>query len=84
MGKKATGIVRKVDELHRIVIPQGLCRTMGIDSGTPIEIFTDEDDIILRKYHPGCIFCGDVDGLAEYAGKKICPICAAAISKQTV
>lgn len=55
---KATGIVRKVDELGRIVIPIELRRTMGIDIKDPLEIFVDGEKIILRKYEPTCIFPG--------------------------
>ena len=49
---KATGIVRKVDELGRIVLPIELRRTLDIEIKDPVEIFVDEDFIILRKYEP--------------------------------
>lgn len=68
---KATGIVRKPDELGRIVIPKELRKTFGIECGDSLEIFTDKDKIILRKYNPGDIFDGNMDDLVEYKGKKI-------------
>lgn len=59
---KSTGIVRKVDELGRIVIPAELRRTMKIDIADPVEIFVDEGSIILRKYEPDstCLITGEV------------------------
>ena len=58
---KATGIVRKVDELGRIVLPIELRRTLGIEVRDPIEIYVDEDKILLKKYAPACIICGESD-----------------------
>lgn len=51
IGTKATGIVRKLDELNRLVIPKEMCRAMGIDKGGPMEIFVDNGTIILKPYH---------------------------------
>lgn len=76
---KATGIVRKVDELGRIVIPKELCRTHRIESGTPLEIYTDGEDIILRKYLPGCVFCGGLKNLRTFMDKNVCHQCAGKI-----
>ena len=67
---KSTGIVRKVDELGRIVLPIELRRTMGIDVKDSLEIYVDGDSIILRKYEPSCIFCGN------FKGKNVCSTCA--------
>lgn len=72
---KATGIVRKVDELGRIVIPIELRRNLGIEVRDPLEIYVDEDIILLKKYAPACILCGESDDLVEYKGKKICRKC---------
>ena len=72
---KATGIVRNVDPLGRIVIPKELRRTMVIDEGTPLEIFVNEDKIVLRKYEPACTFCGSADGTVNYKGKIVCKSC---------
>lgn len=79
---KSTGIVRKVDELGRIVLPIELRRTMNIDVRDPMEIFIDGDSIILKKYSPTCIFCGSGDGLMDYKGKKICNHCMNALSEK--
>ena len=72
---KATGIVRKVDELGRIVLPIELRRSLGIEVRDPLEIYVDEDTILLKKYSPLCILCGESDDLVEYKGKKICRKC---------
>jgi len=68
---KSTGIVRKVDELGRIVLPIELRRNFDIDVGVSLEIFVDGDRIILRKYEPADIFTGDMDDLIEFKGKKV-------------
>ena len=70
---KSTGIVRKVDELGRIVLPIELRRTLGIEEKDRIEIFVDGESIILRKYQPACIFCDNAKDIINYKGKNICP-----------
>ena len=72
---KATGIVRKVDNLGRIVIPIEIRKTLNIDVKDPLEIFVDEDQIILRKYEPACIFCGNADNIRTYKGRNVCQQC---------
>ena len=72
---KATGIVRKVDELGRIVIPMELRRTMGIEVSDSMEIYVDGEKIILKQYNPACVFCGNADELEYFRGKKICVQC---------
>ncbi|MBK5263462.1 MAG: AbrB/MazE/SpoVT family DNA-binding domain-containing protein [Peptostreptococcaceae bacterium] len=72
---KATGIVRKVDQLGRIVIPIELRRTLDIEIKDPIEIYVDEDFIMLKKYNPSCVLCGSMDELANFKGKNICKKC---------
>ncbi len=76
---KSVGIVRKVDELGRIVLPVELRRKFGIEIRDAVEIYTDENSIILRKYEPACIFCGDAKEVFQFSGKNICPSCAKAI-----
>lgn len=68
---KSTGIVRKLDELGRITLPIELRRTLGVSERDPLEIFVDEDRIILKKYEPTDIFNGGKDDLYEYCGKKV-------------
>ena len=80
---KSTGIVRKVDELGRIVLPIELRRTLGIEEKDRIEIFVDGDYIVLKKHRPAgsCDFCGEVDEASvQFAGYCICPACRRKIS----
>lgn len=72
---KATGIVRKLDTLGRIVIPMELRKIFDLDIGDPIEIFVEGSDIILRKYQPACIFCNDATDITVIHGKNICRNC---------
>lgn len=79
---KFTGIVRKVDELGRIVLPIELRRTLGIEEKDRIEIFVDGESIILRKYQPACIFCDNAKDIINYKGKNICPDCIRAMNEK--
>jgi transcriptional pleiotropic regulator of transition state genes len=72
---KSTGIVRKVDELGRIVLPIELRRTLDIDIKDSLEIYVDNSSIILKKYEPACIFCGDATEITNFKGKNICKNC---------
>lgn len=76
---KSTGIVRKVDELGRVVIPIELRRTKDISEKDALEIFTEGDTIILKKYHPACIFCGQAKDVRNLKGKNVCPKCISEI-----
>ena len=78
---KATGIVRKVDDLGRIVLPVELRRNLGIDIKDPLEIYVDGDQVILKKYEPTCIFCGEGNGIKNYNGKNICTSCVKKIKR---
>ena len=79
---KSTGIVRKVDELGRIVLPIELRRTLGIEEKDRIEIFVDGESIVLRKYQPACIFCDNAKDIINYKGKNICPDCIRAMTEK--
>lgn len=68
---KGTGIVRKLDELGRITLPIELRRTLGVHERDALEIFVEEDRIILKKYEPTDIFSGSTEELYEYCGKKV-------------
>lgn len=72
---KSTGIVRKVDELGRVVIPIELRRTLQIAEKDALEIYVDGEKIILKKYEPACIFCGNADEVRIYKEKNICESC---------
>ena len=72
---KSTGIIRKVDELGRIVIPIELRRTLDIAERDELEIFMDGENIVLRKYEPYCVFSSSSYGLVSYTGKNVCRDC---------
>ena len=78
---KSTGIVRAVDELGRIVLPKELSQSMDLDGkGASVEIFTDGDKIVLKKYQPSCIFCGNADNVVYLKGKLVCQSCIRELS----
>ena len=72
---KSTGFVRKVDELGRIVLPIELRRTLEIAERDSLEIYVEGSTIILKKYEPACIFCGDAKDVVNYKGRNICRTC---------
>lgn len=78
---KSTGIVRKVDELGRVVIPMEIRNQFNIAEKDPIEIYVNGSSIILRKFEPNCIFCGNTKDLMTYQNKLICPDCASKIGE---
>ena len=78
---KSTGIIRKVDELGRVVIPIEIRNQFNIAEKDPIEIYVDGSSIVLKKYEPNCIFCGSTENLISYNDKLICEDCSKKISK---
>ena len=74
---KSLGIVRKVDELGRIVLPIETRRRLELEPGDGVEIFVEKDRVILKKYEPSCLFCGDADDIVIYKEKRICKNCLA-------
>ena len=72
---KATGVVRPIDSLGRFVLPKEIRTTMDLNTNDSVEIFVDGDKIILKKYAPACIFCGDADEVIYYKGKMVCASC---------
>lgn len=78
---KSTGIIRKVDELGRVVIPIELRNKFDISEKDPIEIYVDGSSIILKKYESNCIFCGNSKNLTTYKDKLVCKKCMEDISK---
>jgi transcriptional pleiotropic regulator of transition state genes len=72
---KATGIIRNIDELGRIVIPKEIRKKMDIKSNQPIEIYVDDNKIILCKYSPSCILCDGTENVTLFKGKRICQSC---------
>lgn len=79
---KATGIVRNVDSVGRFVLPAELREVFGIKkTGGKLEMFVDDDTIVLKKFEPTCIFCGGEDDIIVFKGKKICKSCIKAMSE---
>lgn len=72
---KSTGIVRKVDELGRVVIPIEIRNKFNIAEKDPIEIYVEGSSIILKKFEPNCVFCGSTKDLVEYKDKLVCAKC---------
>ena len=75
MEYKSTGMVRNVDELGRIVLPIELRNTLDIKIKDGLEIYTDENKILLKKHVVGCIFCGEMKNTEKFKGKDICSAC---------
>jgi len=75
MVMKATGNLRRIDEMGRVVIPKKLRSSLNLKSEDSIEIFIEEDMIVLQKYEPGCLFCDNTDNTINYMGKQVCKKC---------
>jgi len=71
----STGMVRRLDELGRVVIPRSLCKTLGVKAHDPFEILVEGENIILRKYQATCSICGEPGELTEFKEKRICKVC---------
>ena len=80
---KSTGIVRRIDDLGRVVLPIELRRTLNLEVRDPVEIFIEGDAIVLRKYDAGCLFCGSPRELLSYRGKQICRSCLRQLREET-
>ena len=78
---KSTGIVRRIDDLGRVVLPKEIRRTLDTEEGDALEIFTHGNMIVLRRYFPGCVFCGDVEHLVQHKGHRICQRCIDVLSR---
>ena len=79
---KSIGIVRKIDNLGRIVIPKSVRETLDIPDESSLEVFIDEDKIILQKYQPSCIFCNQVEDIVYFNGKRVCTACIEKMKNQ--
>ncbi len=78
---KAAGYLVRVDNLGRIVIPVKIRRAMELERDACLELFTEDNQIIMRKYHSSCVFCNSEDELFEYKGKCICKQCLKELSE---
>ena len=73
---KATGITRPIDQLGRVVLPMELRKVLKLETGTPLEIYTEGESIILKQYKRGCTLCGDVqEDMTRFKGKELCECC---------
>ena len=79
---KTTGIVRKIDDLGRIVLPIEMRNRLGIGPGSGVEIYFENNAIILRKYEPTCVFCGETSEVTDFKGKKVCRGCRAELANK--
>ena len=79
---KSTGMIRKIDELGRILIPKELRSSMELDSKDALEMFVDGDRIVLQKYQPACIFCNNADNIIFFEGRRICASCLSKLKSQ--
>lgn len=78
---KSTGIIRRIDELGRVVLPVELRRSLGIEIKDPLEIYIDSDRIVLKKHEDNCVFCGNTENLKKHLGKLICQDCIRKLNK---
>ena len=78
---KSIGIVRRIDSVGRIVLPVELRKTLNIADDSALEIFVEEDRVVLKKYSPSCIFCHDDSDIVFFKGKNICKKCIEQLSK---
>lgn len=79
---KPCGVIRRIDELGRIVLPSDVRKALDLKSGTDrVEIFADGESIVLKKYRASCIFCGEFENTVEFKGQKVCASCAGRINE---
>lgn len=72
---KSTGIVRKIDDLGRVVLPIEMRRVLGIEVRDAVEIYSDGENIVLKKYQPTCVFCDNEKDIIDYRGRNVCTNC---------
>ncbi|MNI69393.1 putative transition state regulator Abh [compost metagenome] len=72
---KPAGVVRKVDQLGRIVLPKSLRKRYQMNEGDPVEILVQGDHIILERYRPKCVFCGSMEQVNDFKERSICNQC---------
>ena len=78
---KNTGVVRRLDELGRITLPMELRKVFGIEERDSLEIYVEDDTIILKKFKKSCIFCNNDDNIIDFKGKNVCSECIAQLKK---
>ncbi|RAV22498.1 AbrB/MazE/SpoVT family DNA-binding domain-containing protein [Paenibacillus contaminans] len=80
---KPAGVVRKVDQLGRIVLPKSLRKRYQMNEGDPVEILVQGDHIILERYRPRCVFCGSMEQVSDFREKHVCAACLTELKPQT-
>lgn len=80
---KPAGVVRKVDQLGRIVLPKSLRKRYQMNEGDPVEILVQGDHIILERYRPKCVFCGSMEAVSDYKDRYICAACLSEMTQLT-
>ena len=78
----STGIVRRIDNVGRIVLPIELRRTMEFGEEDALEIFVEDNVIMLKKYEPACVFCGNARDIQSFKGKNVCGNCRKLLAQQ--
>ena len=79
---KASGIVRKIDDLGRIVLPIEMRNRLDLAAGDGVEIFFEDDCVVLKKFQDTCLFCGSTDDIIEFGEKKVCTACVAELERE--
>lgn len=72
---KTTGIVKKIDQLGRVVVPREIRRSLMLEESDPVEMYLENGAVIIKPYKPNCIICGGADDIVLYKTKKICSDC---------
>ena len=78
---KSTGIVRQIDPLGRIVLPRDLRKSLNLNDHDSVEFFLEGNTIVIKKYQPTCIFCGNAKDVFVFKGKNVCPACMEELKK---
>jgi len=81
---KSLGTVRRIDELGRIVLPIETRRRLNLEPKDPVEIFVEKDRVVIKKYEPACIFCGEMLDIVDFKDRKICKKCLADLQNQSL
>ncbi|MDF2720745.1 MAG: hypothetical protein K0Q59_420 [Paenibacillus sp.] len=81
VSMRPAGVVRRVDQLGRIVLPKSLRKRYRMNEGDPIEILVAGDQILLERYRPKCVICGEMNGITAYKDKHVCTNCMREMSE---
>jgi transcriptional pleiotropic regulator of transition state genes len=79
---KSTGVIRRVDELGRIVVPKEIRKKLGIGTDDPVEIYVDGEQIILKRYNECCIFCGNAQEIDSFMERPVCKTCIETLKRK--